>query len=173
MVLLAFAGILHDRARDWRDEEALYTHTLAHTPESARVRLNLGNLYRERGETERAAAEFAAGLAAHPDDPDLLTNAGLAWLSLGRFESAERALQRVIETEPDDAQNWANLGALYGTTGRVGAARRAYVESLIRDPFNTDARAGMRILEPAGPSSPSEHPSPSEKGFPHRRYEKE
>lgn len=146
-VLLVFAAILHDRARDWRDEETLYTHTLAYTPESARVRLNLGNLLLARGETERAAAEFEAGLAHHPDDPDLLTNAGIAWTSLRRFEAAERALLRAAAVDSSDAQVWANLGALYGTTGRWGEAREAYASALARDPENADARAGLRILE--------------------------
>jgi tetratricopeptide (TPR) repeat protein len=145
---------LHPRsgAQDWRDEEALYAHTLAYSPDSARVRLNLGNLYLGRGETGHAAAQFAAGLTAHPDDPDLLTNAGLAWLSLGRFAAAEHALQRVVEIEPDDAQAWANLGAVYGTTGRFDAARRAYENALRRDPSNADAQAGIRILEGITPT---------------------
>jgi tetratricopeptide (TPR) repeat protein len=152
LALLVFAGILYDRAQDWRDEEALYAHTLAYSPDSARVRLNLGNLYLGRGETGHAAAQFAAGLTAHPDDPDLLTNAGLAWLSLGRFAAAEHALQRVVEIEPDDAQAWANLGAVYGTTGRFDAARRAYENALRRDPSNADAQAGIRILEGITPT---------------------
>ena len=146
-VLVVFAAILHDRARDWRDEETLYTQTLAYAPESARVRLNLGNLLLSRGETERAAAEFEAGLAHHPDDPDLLTNAGIAWTSLGRFEAAERALLRAVAVDSSDAQAWANLGALYGTRGRWGEARQAYASALARNPENADARAGLRILD--------------------------
>jgi tetratricopeptide (TPR) repeat protein len=150
-ILAAFAAILHDRARDWRDEETLYTHTLAYAPESARVRLNLGNLFLSRGETRRAADEFEAGLAHHPDDPDLLTNAGIAWMSLGRFEAAERALLRAATVDSGVAQAWANLGALYGTTGRREEARRAYATALARDPRNADARAGLRMLEGMAP----------------------
>jgi tetratricopeptide (TPR) repeat protein len=146
-VLVVFVLILHDRARDWHDEETLYTHTLAYAPESARVRLNLGNLLLSRGETERAASEFEAGLAYHPDDADLLTNAGIVWTSLGRFEAAERALLRAAAVDSSDAQVWANLGALYGTTGRWGEARAAYASALARDLENADARAGLRILE--------------------------
>jgi tetratricopeptide (TPR) repeat protein len=156
-LLVGFALILHDRARDWRDEETLYTHTLTYAPESARVRLNLGNLLLSRGETQRAAGEFEAGLAHHPDDADLLTNAGIAWTSLGRFEAAERALLRAAALDSGAAQAWANLGALYGTTGRWGEARQAYARALGRDPENADARAGLRILEgigaPAAPDS--------------------
>jgi hypothetical protein len=171
LTLLVFVWILYDRTQDWRDEEALYTHTLEHAPESARVRLNLGNLYLERGEARGAVDQFAAGLAAHPDDPDLLTNAGLAWLSLRRFAEAERALRRVVEIEPDEAQGWANLAALYGTTGRTLAAGRAYAEALRRDPANADARAGMRILEgmipsPEGGHAPPAGTGPSRRGIP-------
>jgi tetratricopeptide (TPR) repeat protein len=146
-VLLVYAAILHDRARDWRDEETLFRHTLAYTPESARVRLNLGNLHLARGETQRAASEFEAGLAHHPDDADLLTNAGIAWMSLGRFASAERALGRAVSLDPDDAQRWANLAALYGTTARWDEARQAYANALAHDPENEDAREGLRRLE--------------------------
>jgi tetratricopeptide (TPR) repeat protein len=150
-LLLAFAAILHDRARDWRDEETLYRHTLAWEPESARVRLNLGNLHLARGDPERAAAEFARGLVSHPDDPDLLTNAGVAWLSLGRIAAAEAALGRAVELDPHDAQAWANLGALYGTTRRFDEARRAYAAALARDPRNRDALAGVQALEALAP----------------------
>lgn len=152
-VLLAWTVVLHDRARDWRDEETLFRHTLAHAPESARVRLNLGNLYLARGQTRRAAAEFDAGLAHHPEDTGLLTNAGIAWMSLGRYAPAEQALRRALSLEPDDAQTWANLAALYGTTGRWEEARRAYANALARDPANADAREGWRRLEKLlGPS---------------------
>ena len=146
-VLVVFVLILHDRARDWRDEETLYAHTLTYSPESARVRLNLGNLFLSRGETQRAASEFEAGLAHHPDDADLLTNAGIAWTSLGRLEAAERALLRAASVESGDAQVWANLGALYGTSGRWEQARAAYANALARDAANADAREGLRILE--------------------------
>jgi hypothetical protein len=151
LLLPTFAAIVWDRARDWQDGETLYRHTLEYAPKSARVRLNLGNLYLERGETERAADQFAAGLAAHPSDSDLLTNAGLAWLSLGQIVTAEGALKRVIELAPEDAQAWANLGALYGTTGRFDAARRAYGQALRRGPSNADAQAGLRILDEFAP----------------------
>jgi tetratricopeptide (TPR) repeat protein len=160
-VLLAYAAILRDRARDWRDEERLYTHTLEYSPASARVRLNLGNLLLSRGETERAAAEFAAGLAHHPDDPDLLTNAGLAWLALGRLPEAERALARAASVDPMDAQAWANLGALYGATGRLDEARRSYERALERDPRNADARRGLRILDGLAPPPGSRLDQPS------------
>jgi tetratricopeptide (TPR) repeat protein len=147
VVLAAFLGLLHQRASDWRDEETLYAHTLARSPASARIRLNLGNLYLARGETERAAAQFQAGLARHPDDVDLLTNAGLAWLALGRFAAAEVVLHRAVALSAGDAQAWANLGALYGTSGRLEEARRAYGAALARDPANADALEGMRILD--------------------------
>ncbi len=147
VVLLLFLGILQDRAQDWRTEEGLFTHTLEYSPASARVRLNLGNLYLARGEIARAADQFQRGLDASPNDPDLLTNAGLTWLSLRRDAAAERALQRVVEIDPDDPQSWANLAALYGTTGRIDAARRAYAEALRLDPENRDAQAGSTILE--------------------------
>jgi hypothetical protein len=146
-LLLVFAAVARDRARDWSDEEALYIQTLAWTPSSARVRLNLGNLYFERGDVQRAAAQFAAGLAHHPDDPDLLTNAGLAWMSLRQFAPAEGALVRAVELQPELAQARANLGALYGTAGRWDEARRAYGAALALDPENRDAQAGMRALE--------------------------
>jgi tetratricopeptide (TPR) repeat protein len=165
-LLLAFGAILHARARDWRDEETLYSQTLAWNPASARVRLNLGNLHLARGDAARAAAEFAAGLAHHPDDPDLLTNAGIAWMSLGQAASAERALRRAVELDSDDAQAWANLGALLGTTRRFDEARRAYSAALARDPDNRDARAGMRALETLAPPVGSSPPgfTPSQRG---------
>jgi tetratricopeptide (TPR) repeat protein len=158
VALLAYTAILHDRARDWRDAETLYTQTLEHSPGSARVRLNLGNLLLERGETERALAEFAAGLAVAPRDPDLLTNAGVAAMRLGRFVDAERALQQVVELEPDRSQAWSNLAALYGMAGRLGEARRTYQRALERDARNPDALAGLRMLDalerPSGPGDP-------------------
>jgi tetratricopeptide (TPR) repeat protein len=155
-VLLVSGAVLHDRARDWRDEETLFRHTLAFAPESGRVRLNLGNLLMERGETRQAAAEFEAGLRYHPDDPDLLTNAGIAWMSLGRLGPALTALGRVVALEPEDAQAWANLAAVYGSLGRWGEAREAYERALARDPGNADARGGLEILGelslPQGPT---------------------
>jgi hypothetical protein len=148
-VLLCFAFLLQDRNRDWRDEETLYRHTLRFTPESARVRLNLGNLYLARGDLARAADTYREGLRHHPADPDLLTNAGLAALALGRLGEAEAALRQVVAIQPGEAQAWANLGALLATAGRTAEARHAYGRALHRDPANADARAGLRFLDRA------------------------
>ncbi len=118
-VLVCFLLITQARNRDWRDEETLYRHTLRFSPGSARIALNLGNIYFDRGYTAEAYDLWKQSLRRNPDDADLLTNAGLAALRTGEMDEAGRLLSRVVDLEPGDAQGWANLGAAHGTAGRV------------------------------------------------------
>jgi len=144
--LACFALLVHDRNRDWRDEETIYRHTLRFSPESARVRLNLGNLLLARGDAAGAAGQYAEGTRFYPDDVDLLLNLGVAETRLGGIADAERALLRATSLAPNDAPAWAALGALYGNTGRLENARRAYGRALAIDPRNADAKQALSIL---------------------------
>jgi tetratricopeptide (TPR) repeat protein len=145
--LLCFVLLVSDRNRDWRDEETIYRHTLRHSPGSARVRLNLGNLLLARNDVIGASEQFTEGLRRAPDDADLWINLGLARLRMGRPDDAARAMTHAAGLLPGDAQVWANLGAIHGTAGRLPEARRAYARALAIDPRNADARKGMAILD--------------------------
>ncbi len=145
-VLACFSLLVHDRNRDWRDEETLFRHTLHFTPGSARVRLNLGNLLLARGDARSAEAQYAEGARRQPEDVGLLLNLGIARMRLGHLGDAEKALRRATEIAPGDARAWATLGALHGNAGRPDDARRAFGRALAIDPANADAQHGMIIL---------------------------
>jgi tetratricopeptide (TPR) repeat protein len=70
---------------------------------------DLGVAYFERGETRRAAQEFARALGLRPDWPRALVNLGNARLALGDVSGAIEAYQRAVALVPEDPGAANNL----------------------------------------------------------------
>jgi tetratricopeptide (TPR) repeat protein len=86
---------------------------------------NLGNLYAQLGDTERAVEFYRAALEV--DDLFLPAKMNLAVLfnSLGRNDESERLLREVLADFPDNGQAAYSLGLLLAEMGRIDEAVEA------------------------------------------------
>jgi tetratricopeptide (TPR) repeat protein len=113
-------------------------------PHVARARFNLGGVFVEQGDLDRAAAEYAAVVGIrertlgdkHPQVGRVLASLGQTELDRGRIESARDALARALEILEADA-----TGIDPHLVGRV---EYLLAQALQRGGRRTDARSHAR-----------------------------
>lgn len=134
------------RNRDWRDDQTLYTRTLAVSPDAFLIRNNLAALYWNRGEEAAALREWQRAHALAPDHAILLDNLGLAFTKRGETEKAEHYLRQAIERQPNFAEPHFHLGDLYRQMGREAEAERHYRRAAELAPLRAAVRNRLAQL---------------------------
>ena len=100
----------------------------------ARVRLNVANVYLERGDPEAALEHLTAGVAAVADSDGayipLQLQLSKALSELGRTQEALAALQKIIAVEPNYVEAHLLMGLAYRDMGQTRVARE-HLEKVI------------------------------------------
>jgi Flp pilus assembly protein TadD len=104
------------------DAMELYREIVSDHPQSLKARNNLGVLYDELGQHERALEQFEIARGLVPDNVEVLSNLGAALMGLSRYEDAERELRRAQKIDPESVEVRANLGILYHRRGLYAQA---------------------------------------------------
>jgi hypothetical protein len=143
--LLAWGWVTLDRARDWRDEETLFRHTLRYEPPAARVWFNLGNLRLAAGDLAEAERLFRAAVTRAPRDAAVHLNLGIALQRRGRFAEAEEHYRAVIRLDPQQHEAYRGLAGLLLRRGDATQAHR-----LLRQADESSAAPGSHRPEPRG-----------------------
>jgi tetratricopeptide (TPR) repeat protein len=132
-------GSLLDRGnallKEGRYDEALaaFEEFAVQFPEIYAVRLNIGSAFMEKGDLDRAAAEFEAVLdKAGPALEDLrkqkdtslkaLSALGEVALKRGDFETAQSFFRRALEISPEDPVAAYNVGEIFFSNQKIDEA---------------------------------------------------
>lgn len=127
-----------------RYDEALaaFEEFAAKFPDVYAVHLNIGSAYMEKGDLDRAGAEFKSVLDhIGPAMEDLrkqkdtslkaLSGLGEAALKRGDFESAQGFFRRVLEVSPEDPAAAYNVGEIFFSNQKIDDAI-AYLELAVK-----------------------------------------
>jgi protein O-mannosyl-transferase len=111
------------RSSDWANEEAFYKRTFEAGSRSARVALNLGQIYLNRNAYAQAERVFRSVLEQNPNYPSAQANLAATLYREGRIEEAEKLYAEVeknsVETRKMYPRTW--FGALNLAKLRHGA----------------------------------------------------
>lgn len=155
LVMFAVTGTLN-----WSDPVSLWIDASRKNPESAAVKINLGDAFRQKaqaGEPEYwHAAEQAYTEALHLGGQAALAynNLGSICLAQGQLVEAERLYLDALAFEPDNADALANVGTVYHERARRGvevaeSRRQAlewYARALDRNAFHRVANRNAGLL---------------------------
>jgi Tfp pilus assembly protein PilF len=136
-------GVTLDRNRDWRSQEALFSHTVRQSPDSAKAHFNYGTVFLERQALAEAAREFRRAVQIAPDYPEAHNGLGNVHLRLRSLDEAEVEFREAIRDKPDLASAWTNLGITLSRMGRDGEAESALRRALDLDPWIAIAHANL------------------------------
>ena len=139
VVVLATVCIV-TRNRDWRDEVALFTRTLATSPDAYQIRNNLGVAYWSRGDAASAEREWRESLKLAPTSVIILNNLGMVCAKQKRYREAVEFYQRAIRFKPDYTNPHLNLGAAYEEMGLRKQAESEAEVAVRLSPLNVAAR---------------------------------
>jgi tetratricopeptide (TPR) repeat protein len=94
-----------------------YRHLLTQNPESADLRLQMGSVYRLKGDIPEATASFETAVRLAPSDPYALTALAQTQALSGRQKDAVASYRRVLQIKPEYAPAMNNLAFLIAQTG--------------------------------------------------------
>ena len=114
----------------WRRPEILYKRILTFAPQSARVLNNLGRIYTDRGEYDKALESLHKALEADPGLYESYYNLGNAYSAMGKVIDAVLSYQKALALKPDFAKAQANLGVVLDETGDYQGAIAAYKKAI-------------------------------------------
>jgi Flp pilus assembly protein TadD len=107
----------------WRNNEALFRHTLAVTRDNFTAEVNLGTWLSKKGQMPEAMALFREALLLKPEDPDVLYNLGNAFAKIGDWDQAIANYRHTLKVAPAQADILSNLGLAL-------ASKRQYAEAV-------------------------------------------
>ncbi|HEX4145242.1 MAG TPA: tetratricopeptide repeat protein [Pirellulales bacterium] len=123
----------------WKDEVALWTHSLAATGDNPSAERALADALNHAGRRDAAIVHYRRA-AKWGLDPALLNNLGLALAGNRNYAEAARHFRMLLELDPGSAQAHCNLGMVLAQQG-----------------YGTEAAQHFLLAMNASPSMPQPH----------------
>jgi len=144
--LIAVLGVLTwQQVGVWRDTETLWTHAAAASPSSL-AHENLGDLYQDRGQFDRAAAHFEQSVRMRPGYGPGHFHLAATRVQQGRPEEALREYEEAARLMPDSAVPYYNMGLALVALGRPTEAIKCYRQAVKMVPGYADAHNNLGLL---------------------------
>ena len=117
------------------------------------LRLDLAQLYRDAGLTEKSQAQADLARSAlgkldveGPERPEFLRLKAASAINLGDYEEAENDLREALRLQPSNVNLLLNYGNLLRVTKRPEDSAKAYLAALKADPENPSALESLGYL---------------------------
>ena len=107
---------------------------------------NRGNTYLDRGDFDRALADFNAAIRLMPNDRLPYNNRGLVYYHKGDFKRAIADFSAAIKLDPTLIDAYIGRGLTHERLGRSADAIADYRRALLLDPTNRDGASGLKRL---------------------------
>ena len=118
--------------------ENLYNKVLEINPNDTSVNYNLGKLYTEIKEYQKAISCYEKTVKINPNYINAYYNLGLLFKLLGKFQKAIECFEKVIEIDPNNVQAYNNCAVLLGDTVDLIKAKKYLKKAISIDPKNLD-----------------------------------
>ena len=142
--LLIFYSFLTIRQNNyWKEPLTFYNRTLKYAPDSAVLHNNIGILYGDMGNFEKAISLFQKAIKIEPRYIYAYHNLGKAYHLVGKDKEAIDLYEQLIKVSPNLSDAHYNLGNLYNETGRKEEAIEAYKKAINISPHFTNAHYNL------------------------------
>ncbi|MFH1665717.1 MAG: tetratricopeptide repeat protein, partial [Candidatus Omnitrophota bacterium] len=111
--LWLYSELTFNRNKDWKDEISFFNSTLKYHPKNARLYLNLGNTYYEKGQTDQAIEQYLKSIAINKNYAVAYGNIGSAYLSKKDIDNAEKYISIAIQLQNNYPIAHYNLGIIH------------------------------------------------------------
>ncbi|MFH1573352.1 MAG: tetratricopeptide repeat protein, partial [Acidobacteriota bacterium] len=110
------------------------------------VHNNLAQSYLERGEYEKALAEYRRAIELEPKSARLWSNLGMAYLRMESYEEAVEPLKHALELKPDFEAALSNLGVAYTYLGRLEDAAEVIERAVRLEPGRAEYHDNLGVI---------------------------
>ncbi|MGL6226427.1 MAG: tetratricopeptide repeat protein [Thermoguttaceae bacterium] len=124
-----------------------YLNSLRIEPSFIPSRINLGMLYNEREEPEKAEQEFRNVLKHDPNMGEVYYSLALLLAEQSRFEESLEPFQKAIALLPDRSRIRYNYGLALMKLGKWESAKATLEQVLATDPDSSDTNRALLIIK--------------------------
>ena len=103
-------------------------------PKDTNAYVNRALSYRNKGEFDRAIADYSEAIRLDPKNTDAYENRALSYRNKGELDRAIADYNELMRLDPKNAAAYANRGDAYRDKGEIDRAIADYSEAIKRDP---------------------------------------
>jgi len=134
----AFAlAIQNHQNNNLQDAQNYYQKVLELDPNYVHAHNNIGLIFKELGENQKAKDCFEKTIEIDPSYANAHNNIGLIFIELGENQKAKNCFEKAIEINPDYTDALNNLGALLQELRKYEKAINSYEKVIAVDPSYT------------------------------------
>ena len=133
-VVLVLGALSVHQMPVYKDESALWAHTLNRNPQAWIAHHNLGNILRLAGQTDKSLKHLKTAVGLRPGNPDIRCHLAAAYLQGGSPVKAEEQARKALELEPDNLWALDALGMALADQGKTSAANDVFEQALVLVP---------------------------------------
>jgi tetratricopeptide (TPR) repeat protein len=146
--------ITYSHLPQWKDTTALFSHTLAVSPNNFIAHTNLGSELDRQGHLAAAAEHYEEAVRLNPTYPEALNNLGTLRARMGRLSEAVTLFRRTLGIRGDLTDARYNLGLAEESLGNHLQAVSEWVEVLAQDPGYLRAQDSLAFVSRHSLSGP-------------------
>lgn len=137
VVFASFFSILSIRRNIiWGDPIRFFEDILKYEPDGARINNNLGNLYYDKNDTERAEGYYWKAVSIEDNFPQPHFNLGNILQERGDIRGAIVEFEKALEIDPNFPYAYQNLSVIYASQGDLINATNVLEKLKTITPFN-------------------------------------
>jgi protein O-mannosyl-transferase len=144
--VIIFSGLTVKRNLFYQDPVKLWNEAISMYPGNIRAYNNLGNLYHERGDYEKAEKVFETVLNMRPEYVEARNSLANVYFDERKYDSALAEYRKTLEDDPYFTEAHVNLGNIYSMRGETDNALREYGAAIEINPREENAYYNLGIM---------------------------
>jgi tetratricopeptide (TPR) repeat protein len=145
--LLLFLGMASwQRTGVYESQETLWTDTLAKNPNCWVGQYNLGIVFLQKGQVDKALEDFQSAVEINPNYLEAHSNLGLALLQEGQMDEAVAHFKKASEIAPNSLTTHYNLGVALLKNGELDEAVAQYRKALEINPNSLETHYNLGLF---------------------------
>ena len=130
LVVVFYGARTWTRNEDWHDNRRVYEAVVRMNPASAFMHSNLGVVYAQEGEWDRALTAFQTAIALKPREAHFYFAIAPVYLEKGFLDQAIASYRKAISLNPRFAEAYFNLAGIYAQFGNDEDVRNNLNQSI-------------------------------------------
>ncbi len=128
-----------ERNHDYSTALSIWDDTVEKNPGNYRAHNNRGNAYGNKGDLDKAIADYSQAIRLKPKYAKAWYNRGVAYRRKGDLDKAIDDYNQAIRIRPQYADAWYNRGVAYARKGDLDKAVADYSQAIRLDPEHAKA----------------------------------
>ncbi|MEI7528197.1 MAG: tetratricopeptide repeat protein [Elusimicrobiota bacterium] len=146
LLTAVFGALAFSHSKNFRDRLSFVQNAVKNSPSLYTAHTNLGTLYLDNGEIDKAHQEYLKAVELNPRDALALSNLGATYRSKNMFKEAEPYYKKSLALYPGNHLAHHGLALICAGTGRFEEAKEEYLKAIELAPLAPKAHNNLGQL---------------------------